>query len=386
MDQSPLHQQVETLPDLVRVMVGDLEQRVNETFSRTLCQKIQRVHITGCGDSHHAALNVELAFEQLAGLPCEPYTAMQFGRYAAPFLPDAGKGGNLVLGVSVSGQVSRTIEALDLGRQAGAITAAITGRLQAPLAQVSDFVLETAVPPLPDELAGLIVPGTRSYFASQLALFVLAIHLGRQRDHLTKARAAKLQLELSATADLMEETISNCDSVSYKAAQSWQDEDSFVYCGSGPNFGTASFSAAKILEASGDAAMAQDIEEWAHLQYFARQNRTPTILISAAERDMDRAIEIATAAHRIGRQVAIIAPSNSRLAKISVKEFVFPLAGTLRECFSPLVASLPGILFASHRAQILGEPYFRNFGGGRSAVGGGGISRIQDSHRITLLR
>ena len=31
-------------------------------------------------------------------------------------------------------------------------------------------VLKTAVPPLPDELQGMIVPGTRSYIASQLAL------------------------------------------------------------------------------------------------------------------------------------------------------------------------------------------------------------------------
>ena len=187
-------------------------------------------------------------------------------------------------------------------------------------------------------------------------------------------------------ADLMEQTITICDPVAHEAALTWENETNFVYCGSGPNYGTAAFSAAKLLESSGDSAMAQDMEEWAHLQYFARHTSTPTILISSADRDEDRAMEIATAAKRIGRQVAIIAPASSHLATTSAKDFLFPLAGKPRECFSPLLASLPGVLFASYRAQALEERYFRNFGGGRSAVGGGGISRIRDSHRINKLQ
>ncbi|MEZ4707109.1 MAG: hypothetical protein R3A44_07890 [Caldilineaceae bacterium] len=36
----------------------------------------------------------------------------------------------------------------------------------------------------------------------------------------------------------------------------------------GPNYPTALFSAAKVLEAAGRHAMGQETEEWAHLQYF----------------------------------------------------------------------------------------------------------------------
>lgn len=57
-----------------------------------------------------------------------------------------------------------------------------------------------------------------------------------------------------------------------------------------------------------------------------------------------------------------------------------------RECFSPLLTCLPGILFAAYRAQVMGEPYFRGFGGGRSAEGGGGISRLRDSQQISKVR
>jgi glucosamine--fructose-6-phosphate aminotransferase (isomerizing) len=347
---------------------------------------LERVFVTGCGDSHHAALNSELSFEQLAGLPCEPQTAMQFSRYGASFIPNTSQGTNLVLGVSVSGQVSRTIEAVDLGRKAGAMTVAITGDREAPLAGVSDLLLETAVPPLSVELHGMIVPGTRSYFASQLTLYLLAIHLGHERGNLSKTLANKLRHELGTIADSMEETIASSDALAQQAAHDWLDADTFVYCGSGPNYGTSLFSAAKLLEASGDTAVAQDIEEWAHLQYFARQVNTPTFLISAGQRDVDRTMEIATAARALGRPLALIAPGKSPLAQMAGDELLFSLKNGVRDCFSPLLTSIPAILFAAYRSQLLNEPYFRDFGGGRSIEGGGGISRIRTSHRLTEVK
>lgn len=386
MARSPLHQQVDTLPEMVETMIDGLVTAVRHTLTPALSQKISRVFTTGCGDSYFAPLNAELAFEQLAGLPCEPLTAMQFARYAVGYLPETGRGSNLVLAVSVSGGVSRTVEAMALARQAGATAVALTGNPTGPLAEAAELVVETAVPPLPAELQGMIVPGTRSYVASQLALYLCAIQLGENRGHLPKATANKLRRELAHMAELMAQTIALSDKATRQAAEAWHGADQFVFCGAGPNVGTALFSAAKILEASGDTAVAQDTEEWAHLQYFGRQTTTPTIFIGAGGWDEGRALELVTAAKAIGRRVAVIAPQDSQLANHSEADFSWETAVPTRECFSPLLTCLPGTLFAAYRAQQLDEPYFRGFGGGRSAEGGGGISRIRDSAQITEVR
>ncbi|MCA9945523.1 MAG: SIS domain-containing protein [Anaerolineales bacterium] len=382
MNRSPLHQQIDSLPDMAQELIDTLVTAVRHTISPSLSQKATRVFLTGCGDSHHAPLNAELAFEQLAGLPCEPMTAMQFARYAVDFLPETGRGSNLVLAVSVSGAVSRTVEAMRLAKQAGATAVAVTGNPQGPLGQAAELVLETAVPPLPAEQQGMIVPGTRSYVASQLALYLTAIQLGEQRRHLSKATANKLRRELAHTAELMAHTIALSDKAARQAAEAWRDADQFVFCGAGPNYGTALFSAAKVLEASGDTAVAQDTEEWAHLQYFGRQITTPTIFIGAGGQDESRALELVTAAKAIGRRVAVIAPVGSNLANHPDVEFLWGTAVPTRECFSPLLTCLPGTLFAAYRAGLIEEPYFRAFGGGRSIEGGGGISRIRDSQQI----
>ena len=99
--------------------------------------------------------------------------------------------------------------------------------------------------------------------------------------------------------------------------------------------------------------------------------------------DESRALEIATAAKQIGRRVAIVAPSRSDIAQRQKdKDFLLETAVSLHECFSPLLTCLLTTLFAASRAQLINEPYFRDFGGGRNSEGGGGISRIRDSEQL----
>jgi glucosamine--fructose-6-phosphate aminotransferase (isomerizing) len=60
------------------------------------------------------------------------------------------------------------------------------------------------------------------------------------------------------------------------------------------------------------------------------------------------------------------------------------LAEQVGELFSPVVSAIPAMLFAAYRAEVIGEPYFRNFEGGRNKEGGGGISRIRTSQTLGL--
>ena len=173
--------------------------------------------------------------------------------------------------------VSRTIEALDMARQAGAVTVALTGNPSGPFGQVAEKVFETAVPPLPDELAGMTVPGIRSYLASQIALYLAAIRIAEVRGSLTTPAADAERALLAELADVMEETIQVCEPVADELAGQWREASLFEFVGSGPLYGVAMFSAAKVLEASGDPALAQETEEWAHLQYFITEPMIPTI-------------------------------------------------------------------------------------------------------------
>jgi glucosamine--fructose-6-phosphate aminotransferase (isomerizing) len=372
--------QVYSLPDVIRESFQVFDDNVRNTLDHSVCLAVKRLFVTGCGDSHHASLCSELAFESLAGVPTEPMTALQFARYAVGFLPETGPGTNLVIGISVSGEVVRTLEALNLARQAGALPVALTATPGSRIHQAGEKALFSTIAPFP-EPADVHTPGVRSYTANQLVLYLVAIRLGEVRGHLSSSEATALRKELLSLAEVAARTIETCDPLARQLAEKWADAQEFVFAGAGPNYGTALFSAAKVLEASGDPALGQEMEEWGHLQYFARAVATPTFFITSGQRDLTRAKEIAVAAKMIGRRVAVITgPEGKPVADQA--EAVFPLPGSIRELFSPLISAIPGELFAAYRSEVLGEPFFRNFSGGRSTEGGGGISRIRTGELI----
>jgi glucosamine--fructose-6-phosphate aminotransferase (isomerizing) len=370
---SPMLEQIRSLPQLVEESLTAFAEAAEEVLVPRLCSSITRFYLTGCGDSFHAALGAELAFHTLAGVPTQALSSLPFARYTAPFLSDPEKA--TVIGISVSGEVARTIEALRLARKAGAGTFAVTGTPGSRLAQAVEFVLKAKIAP---PASAVPTPGVRSYVASLLMLYLAAIRVGEVRGFLTSAAAASARDELIASPQAIAATVESNQSATEQLAARWRDADEFVFLGAGPNYGTALFCAAKLLEASGDPALGQDTEEWTHLQYFERAVTTPTFVIDASGRGSSRSREAAVAARTIGRRVAAVVPSGeSEIA--SQAEAVLPVLGEVREAFSPLVYGLPGMLFADFRTQVLGEQYFRAFGGSRSAEGGGGISRIRTS-------
>lgn len=384
MTRSPMHQQIDTLPELVRQVAKPFDESARHTFDFELCTSVKRIYLVGCGDSHHAAVGAELAFHQLAGVPTQALSSLPFSRYTVGYLPDTGPNTNLTIAISVSGVVSRTIEALDLAQKAGAVGIALTGNPNAPLAKAAHNVFQTTVPPLPDEL-NMVVPGVRSYLASQMGLYSAAIRIGEVRGHLTTAQADSLRGELAGLATVMEDTIRTCEPVAKELVAQWADAPDWVFVAGGPLYGSAMFSAAKLLEASGDAAMAQETEEWTHLQYFTTPTTTPTIFMSAAQFDADRMAEAARAAQSIGRRrVAVVPVGETEISQWV--EAVLPVQGQVRECFAPLVFSIPGEIISAERAALLGETYFRGFGGGRTVDWADGASRIRNSHMITEVR
>ena len=72
--------QIYSLPALIREVLPLYERNAREALDDDLCRSARRLFVTGSGDSHHATLASELAFESLAGLPAEPMTALQMSR------------------------------------------------------------------------------------------------------------------------------------------------------------------------------------------------------------------------------------------------------------------------------------------------------------------
>jgi glucosamine--fructose-6-phosphate aminotransferase (isomerizing) len=249
--------------------------------------------------------------------------------------------------------VARTREALQLLRQRDALGIAITANPDSPLAGAAEKVLDCTVPDFAP------APGVRSYRVSLMMLYLLAIRLGEVRGRYSQDEANALREELKGTADAIEATIEAVNDKTRQLAEEYAGENSYVFLGDGPNYATALFSAAKVIEAAGRHAMGQDTEEWAHLQYFASvETGTPTFIISPGYRAHGRAAELLGQMGRIGRaRVAVVPEGDEAVAPLADR--VLPVHGTTREAFTPMVYAVAGELFAAHLSDVVGEPPFR---------------------------
>ena len=351
-NENEMWAEVESLPALIRDRLRPIDEAVRRLLDHNECLSIKQIFITGCGDSHNAGVAAEMVFDTLTGIPTHPLPAMQFSRYAIPTLRRDFPRSPLVVGISISGEVARTIEGLTLARQHGALTVALTGNRESRAARAAEKVLA-----VPTESYGRS-PGVRTYAMSLLSLYLLAIRLGEVSARYTQSVADDLRAELLSVADTIEATIALATPAAIAIGRETGSAANFVFVGSGPNYATALFGAAKMVEAAGKHVVGQDMEEWAHLQYFSKEAETPTVLIAPPGESHDRAVELAQIMRHLGRRIiAVVAEADREITPIA--DVVLPIRGTVREMFSPLVSCVLVELLAAVVSHASGEPYFR---------------------------
>jgi glucosamine--fructose-6-phosphate aminotransferase (isomerizing) len=322
-----------------------------------LPETVRSILICGCGDSYHAAVSLELPLAASSGLPVRAASSLAAGRYLLPRHAHDPQS-VMLIAISASGEVARTLEAAELARQCGTHTLAITTRPDSALAHAAGGRLVLALPELSEG------PGLLSYLASLLLGYALAETWSPER---VRGRLAGAITELPGR---MDSWLAGEAGVGRALAEELDPGRPIIFLGSGPAFGSAMFGAAKVIEAAGATAWAQDVEEWAHVEYFSNPAEQILWLLSSGGRSTDRESEVLAAAQAIGRRVQISrwqAPgSEDRL---------------LREAIAPLALWAGPAAFAERLAERLGELPFRDFAGGRDRREGGGPSQIRSSPR-----
>jgi glutamine---fructose-6-phosphate transaminase (isomerizing) len=359
--------QVEQLPADLRQRTALFDERVRTLLPPSLSSRVDRVFLTGDGDSHHAACAAEMAFETLAGIPCEPVSAHRFVHYGPLPTYHAASGGQaLLIAASASGTTQAVVEAIEHAQRHGATTVALTGTPHSPAAQAADHALIVDLPN-PERS-----PGIRTYQASLLGLLLSALRLAeaRSRNH----PAGPLRRELAALADAVEATAQAIKNPCQRLARELADAPVVTVAGSGPGYGTAQFAAAKIIEAAGVFAAGQDLEEWSHVERFAYPTDMPLFVLAPPGRSHHRAADLAAQAHTLGRRVIAVTPADDT-AVTRHATTVLPVYGTVREEFSPLLYHLFADYTACYLAQHLARtPFQTGTGPGPRQTGGPGTA------------
>lgn len=235
-----INEQSKTLEDVMRGRLLETEGDARLggiTLTDEEISGINRIVITACGTSWHAALIGEYMLEDLAGIPVEVEYASEF-RYRNPVIQP----GTLVLAISQSGETADTLAALREAREKGAQTMGIVNVVGSSIARETDFGIYLHAGP---EIG---VASTKAFTSQIVALALFTLYMGRRRN-ISNIQGREFVDALKQLPELVAKTL-ELDPVIKELALEYHDAQNFLYLGRGYQFPVALEGALKLKEVS----------------------------------------------------------------------------------------------------------------------------------------
>lgn len=350
---NPMRRQVFSLPELLHQQYQDLEPKTRKLLSTPEIFSVQRIVLTGCGDSFAAALATQPAFEQLTDIPTEVVPAIDLARLYHPRRLGFAPGNPLVIAISHSGQVARMAEAARRAAQQGAFVLGVTANENSALGQACQRHLPLDVPAFEQ------APGVRSYLVSVLALLLLALRFGEVRACCTMDAAMAVRNDMLAQAEALAAALPAVDESILALAQQWSGLPLFDFLGSGFDYAAAFYGQAKMFEAPGNWATLANSEEFLHLNFFMKQpEKIGTVLVANTTNPChSRNKEVFQYLLQLGRPLLVVSDGDEQ-AFGGAAHFVH----TPKPQYAihmPLTQFAPLALLAGYLAELLGETYGR---------------------------
>lgn len=349
--QSPMMQQITSIPDLMHEMKQSLQEEAERIVNTYGVGRFDHILITGCGDSYCAALAAKYVFLKYTDCQVDAVSTVDLSRC----IRDQKLAGTdcAVIAVSYSGRVERIIELCKRVRALGGFVLGITGNPESGLYKNASVSLRLDVPSFASS------PGIRSYCACLSALYDLAFLIGSGQKSSRKPLIQSVRDEIDQVSGEIPSAMAGWDKAAGEFIPVFKQAGCIEIIGSGVSYATACFGAAKELETAGKPVMVNNTEDWFHTSFFLKDVlHTPLIMISnKRDGDHSRCRELILTAEQMGRDVFCITDD--------------PELNCSRKLMTPFIAHaglhalfqyMPLAILFAKLGEELGELYFR---GGR---------------------
>jgi glutamine---fructose-6-phosphate transaminase (isomerizing) len=302
---------------------------------------LRRVVVVACGTSYHAGLVGRYAIEELARVPVEMDIASEY-RYRNPVVGP----GDLVIGITQSGETADTLAAMRLARERGATVLAVTNVMGSQATRDSDGTLYTR--------AGLeiCVAATKTFVCQVAAMYLLGLRLAELRDTLPAARRRELVAGLKRLPSCVDELIATVDGPVREIAEDHWESDFFLYLGRHVGLPVALEGALKLKEISYIACDAYAAGEMKHGPIALLDDSTPVVCVATDSPVLEKVISNMQEVRARGADVIAVATEGNReLAKHAQRVIAVPATDWLLQ---PMLAVIPLQLLAYRIARRRG--------------------------------
>ena len=337
-----IHEQADAVADTVvdrlateRIDLGDIGMSDDEL------RDLRGITVVACGTSYHAGLVGRYAIEEWARVPVQMDIASEY-RYRNPVVGE----GDLVVGISQSGETLDTLAAMRLASQRGARVMAVTNIMGSQATRDADGVLFTR--------AGIEigVAATKTFVAQVAAMYLLALKLAQVRGTLPPERIAELAAELRRIPSLIAELIPAVDEHVSKIADHWRDAGFFLYLGRHVGLPVCLEGALKLKEISYIPTDAYAAGEMKHGPIALLDERTPVVTVATEAPVLEKVLSnIAEVRVRGAHVVAVATEGDTEVEKAAEEVVYVPRTDWLLQ---PILAIIPLQLLAYRIARARG--------------------------------
>ena len=323
------------LPHVDRVELGELDLQPG------FASGVRRIVIVACGTSYHAGLVGRYAIEHWARVPVEMDVASEY-RYRDPVVG----AGDLVIGITQSGETADTLAAMRLARERGAHVLALTNVRGSQATRDADSILFTR--------AGLEigVAATKTFVSQVAAMYLLALWLAQERDAIEDGLLRDLIAQLKAIPGRIQETIVATEKPVRAIARGHADQRFFLYLGRHVGLPVALEGALKLKEISYIPTDAYAAGEMKHGPIALLDESTPVVTVATDSPVLDKVLSnVAEVRARGADVVAIATEGSTQVAEVADQTLYVPRTDWLLQ---PLVAIVPLQLLAYHVARANG--------------------------------
>jgi glucosamine--fructose-6-phosphate aminotransferase (isomerizing) len=337
-----IHEQPQAIIDTMRGRIlqesGDVQLDL-ELHNGSL-GRMRRVVLVACGTAWHACLVGKFLLERLAGIPCDVDYGSEF-RYRDPILDED----TLLVVVSQSGETADTLSALETARERGSPVLAVCNVVDSSIARRASGVLYTHAGP------EISVASTKAFTTQLTALFLLALHLGRQRGVVDAARGRRLLGELVALPAQVKEAL-GCEKQIERVAKKYGKADDFLYLGRGINYPVALEGALKLKEISYIHAEGYPAGEMKHGPIALINEEMPVVVLIPHDAVFQKTLSNLKEVEARGGRIIVVTDSPSpELEDVAWEVLSVPRTG---ELLTPILLTIPLQLLAYHVAIYRG--------------------------------
>lgn len=334
--------------DQQRTILNTLKGRISnsEVFLNGLnpfwdnIQNSNKLYLTACGTSWHAALIGKIFIERFAKIPVIVDYASEFRYNDSPI-----DSSTSLIAISQSGETADTLAAIRKAKKLGATTVGICNVPGSSISRETDCGVFTRCG------SEIGVASTKAFTAQIVILYLIALKLAQRKNLISKQDSTKL-LDFSSISTLISQVLHDENEIK-RVSLKYTNSKDFLYLGRGINFPVALEGALKLKELSYIHAEGYPAAEMKHGPIALIDTNMPSVFLVSKDKSYDKILSnIEEVKARKGKIIAISDSNDNKLKSLcddlilipSSNEFIFGILSTIvLQLFSYFIAVDKGI-------------------------------------------